>query len=98
MIINKDQDTRKGQSFILHWLQYTECANTQLKNNILGKMGNDIYCPRIVEVKCNTTDGRNVWIQVERLIYFLNSFIIEYLLWLNATNLITNVNIDSKFL
>ena len=61
-------------------------------------MGNYIYCPRIVEVKCNTTDGRNVWTQVERLIYFSNSFIINYQLWLNATNLITNINIASKFL
>jgi hypothetical protein len=39
MTINKDQDTPKGQSFVLHWVQYAECANTQLTNTILGNDG-----------------------------------------------------------
>jgi hypothetical protein len=56
---------------MLHWVQYTERAITQLKNTILGSDGgNDIYCRSIAEVKCNTTDGRNVWIQVDRHIIY----------------------------
>lgn len=38
-MINEDQATPKGKSFVLHWVQCTEYANTQLKNTILWNDG-----------------------------------------------------------